>query len=113
MLNMQQNEKQLNVQGNVECAKKSRHPKKTFIAQHGLNTFDETSVQSHNVGLMAYTCSECVALMFKGGKSDRTPEDSLSAKFTLCCSYGDIKLPPIKEPPEILKKLLTGNTKKD
>ena len=32
MLNMQQNEKQLNVQGNVECANKSRHPKKTFIA---------------------------------------------------------------------------------
>ena len=71
MLNMQQNEKQFNSQGNVECTKKPRNLKKTFIAQHGLDTFDETSVQSHNIRLMVHTCSECGALMFKGEKSDK------------------------------------------
>ena len=76
---------------------KSRQSRKMLIAQHGLSTFDETSVKPHDVGNMAYTCSECGALMFKDEKSDQLPSgDNKSAKCSLCCSYGNIKLPPIK-----------------
>ena len=79
-----------------------------------MSTFDESSVESHDVGHMAYTCSECGASMFKDEKSDKTPtDDNPSAKFSLCCSYGEIKLLPIKEPPQKLKCLLTGNSKRD
>ena len=52
---------------------------------------------------MNFTCSECNALLFKGECN----------RESLCCSKGTIKLPPIKEPPEHLKSLLTGNTQRD
>ena len=75
-------------------------------------TFDETSVQTHDIGCMAYTCSQCRAHMFKNENSDKTVSaNNPSAKFSLCYSYGKIKLPPIKEPPGKLKCLLTGNSK--
>ena len=93
---------------------KSRQKGKKLIAHHDLRTFDETCVQTHNVGQMKYSCSECGALMFKDEKSDRSVSDSNpSAKFSLCCSYGKVKLPPIKDPAEKLKCFLTGSTKKD
>ena len=50
--------------------------------------------------------------MFK----DESHNGSLSsgnATFSLCCANGQIKLPPIKEPPEKLKSLLIGNNKKE
>lgn len=67
----------------VDYKWESSHPgRKIFIAQHGLSTFDETSVKPHNVGHMTYTCSECGALMFKEEKSDKSvSNDRLSAKF--------------------------------
>ena len=114
MLNMQQNELTAHRQGNAEYKRKSRQPKKTLIARHGLSTFDETGVHPHDIKQMIYTCSECGAVMFKDEKSDKTPSvDDTSVKFSLCCSNGGVKLPPIKEPLEVLKGLLTGNTKRD
>ena len=95
-------------------AENRRKSKKAFIAWHSLSTFDESSVTSHDIGRMVYTCSECGALMYKGEKSDKSlSADNTTAKFALCCSYGDIKLPPIKEPPDELKHILSGNTKSD
>ena len=44
--------------------------------------------------------------MFKG-------ENHTGQWFSLCCSRGEVKLPPIKDPLEILKKLLTGNSQRD
>ena len=52
---------------------------------------------------MSLTCSECEAILIRGEKT----------RESLCCSQGSIKLPPLKECPEKLKHLLTGNTKKD
>ena len=86
----------------------------TFIARHDLDTFNEATVSTHDIGNMAYTCSECSVLMFKAEKSDQSVSTvNPRAKFSLCCSYGTVKLPPTKEPPEKLKCLLIGNTKRD
>ena len=83
-----------------------------YIALHSSDTFDETSVYTHDIGHMAYTCSECGPLMFKDKKSDcKVSSNKAKVKFSLCCSYGGIKLLPIKEPPEKLKCLLTKSTK--
>ena len=85
-----------------------------FVARKGLDNFDENSIAYENVGSMSYACSQCGALMFKGEKSGGSLSGEYpTAKFSLCCSNGEIKLPLIKEPPEKLKCLLTGNTKKD
>ena len=60
---------------------------------------------------MKSSCHECGALMFEQEKCDPVPGNTFQKTFSLCCAYGAIKLPPIKEPPEKLKSLLTGNTK--
>ena len=44
--------------------------------------------------------------MFKG-------ENHTGQQFSLCRSRGKVKLPPIKDSPEILKKLLPGNSQRD
>ena len=90
-----------------------RKDKCTFIARQGLSVFNETSLKHHSVGCMTYNCSACAALMFKEEqKRGSLSENNYTAKFSLCCAYGDIKPLPIKEPPEKLKALLTNNTSK-
>ena len=104
-------------QKDAACKRKAYAQKKKpqlFLARKGLDNFDESSIAYENVGSMSFTCSQCGALMFKGEKSGGSLSgENPTAKFSLCCSNGEIKLPPIKEPPEKLKCLLTGNTKKD
>ena len=81
-----------------------------FIGRHNLETFDESSVKYHEIGPMKYICCDCGALLFKG--ENHTGRLSSSATFGLCCSKGAIKLPPIKDPPQKLKNLFTGNSQK-
>ena len=90
------------IQRNYIKSKQQRFSK-TCIARKGLDCFDEHSVDIHTVGNMSLTCSEYKAILFKGE----------NMRELLCCSQGSIKLPPLKEPPEKLKNLLTGNTTKD
>ena len=88
--------------------------KKDFVARKNLDDFDENLVAYENIGGMKYTCDKCGACMFKGEKTAGSfSTANPTAKFSLCCSNGEIQLPPTKEPPEKLKKLLTGNTKRD
>ena len=115
-LNTTQNREQLITvtERGSQCKRKSRKPKKIFIPHHGLNTFNKESVKCHDIGQMAYKFSGCGAVMFKDEKSDSSPSaNNPNVKFSLCCSYGNVKLPPIKEPLEKLKHLLTGNTQRD
>ena len=86
----------------------------TFIARKSLDIFDESTVAYESIGRMTYTCQKCGALMFKGEKTEGSlSTENPTAKFSLCCSNGEIKLLPVKEPPETLKHLLTGNTKRE
>ena len=78
-----------------------------YIDWQGLEYFDETKVSLQTVGPMNYVCSECGAFMFKGEKSSRS---LITANKT--ASFA-IRVPPLKEPPEILKTLLTSNTNRD
>ncbi|CAN6985587.1 unnamed protein product, partial [Brassica oleracea var. botrytis] len=53
--------------------------------------------------IVEYT--KCGALMWTSestGKDSRTGEPT----FTICCNHGQIKLPPIKQPPALLEELL-------
>ena len=58
---------------------------------------------------MTHQCSACGALVFKGEQS-RSSSKVTKGAFPLCCSCGDVKIPPVMEPPNILKTLLTGST---
>ena len=104
---------------NAKRQKKSRAEKyeqqrklQLFTVRQDLVSFNESTVKCHDIGRMVHKCSECNAYMFKG----ETHTGSLSkneAKFSLCCSKGAIKLPPINELPSKLQELLSGNRKCD
>ena len=52
--------------------------------------------------------------MFKGEKHNgKLVENQPTATFSLCCSDGNVKIPPIKDPPQLLQTLLTGKTHRD
>ena len=58
-------------------------------------------------------CSTCGAFMFKDEKHIGKLTQSDTVTFSGCCGNGNFKLPPIKNPPALLKELLTGNTPRD
>ena len=104
----QQRQKETATRKNCQTKKKM-----VFIARQALDCFNENNVECHSVGKMAYKCVECNALMFKEEKSNGSLRNESNAKFSLCCSYDAVKLPPIKEPPQIIKDLLIGTSRRD
>ena len=91
-----------------------KRQKDVFITRKSLDTFDELTVDTQDVGDMNHICSACGALMFKGEKHyGKLVENQPTATFSLCCSEGNVKLPPIKDPPQLLQSLLTGKTHRD
>ena len=88
--------------------------KKTFIGRDNLETFEECTVDTQDVGSMNNICAACGALMFKDETHcGKLTENRPTATFNSCCANGNIILPPIKDPPELLKRLLQGNTARD
>ena len=47
--------------------------------------------------------------MFKDEKHVGKLSQSDTITFSACCGNGNIKLPPLKDPPDLLENLLTGN----
>ena len=106
----QHKRKRAESQRNYKKAKK-QCTGKMYIAWQSLDEFCENSVECEDEGRMPYICSACGALMFKGEQS----KGSVAQKgtFSFCCSHGDVKIPPVKEPPSLLKDFLTGGTQRD
>ena len=48
--------------------------------------------------------------MFKDEKHVGKLTQRHTITFSACCGNGNIRLPPLKDPPQLLKYLLTGNT---
>ena len=72
--------------------------------------FDDITISEHTIGNMEYACGKCSALMFKDEQHKQINKDSNSMCYSLCCSYGSVEVPPVSEPPNLLRTLLTGNT---
>ena len=81
------------------------------IARQNLEVFNKTTVNGHDVGSMDIY-SACGALMFKDEKHVGKLNQSDTITFSACCGNWNIKLPPLKDPPDLLKNL-TGNTQRD
>ncbi|KAG7586074.1 P-loop containing nucleoside triphosphate hydrolase [Arabidopsis thaliana x Arabidopsis arenosa] len=54
-----------------------------------------------------YSCKYCGALMWHAERINKRLKTT-DPTFTLCCGQGSVKLPFLKESPELIKKLLTG-----
>ncbi|XP_048622867.1 uncharacterized protein LOC106448487 [Brassica napus] len=61
-------------------------------------------------GDATYTCSYCGAIMWFGERLNRRLKTP-NPKFSLCCMQGQVQLPLLKQPPEVLKNLLIGDDK--
>ena len=75
-----------------------------------IDDFDEQVVIENNIGKMEYVCGECGALMFKDEVHRYIQKGSDEMCFSMCCSYGHVKVSPVSEPPNLLKTLLLGNS---
>ncbi|CAF1924320.1 unnamed protein product, partial [Brassica napus] len=50
-------------------------------------------------------CPSCGALVWQSESTGRDPRTK-ELRFTICCNQGEIKLPPMRQPPPVLEKLL-------
>ena len=80
------------------------------IARQNLQVFNESTVNVYNVRSLDNICFACGAFMFKDEKHIGKLSQTDTVTFSICCANGNIKVPPIKNPPDLLKDLLTGNT---
>ncbi|CAG8458023.1 13077_t:CDS:2, partial [Cetraspora pellucida] len=56
---------------------------------------------------MNYPCSYCGALKWIDERC--AASSKCTPIFSICCTHGKVLLPPLQEPPALLKELLTNN----
>ncbi|KAG7532765.1 Nucleic acid-binding OB-fold [Arabidopsis thaliana x Arabidopsis arenosa] len=81
--------------------------------KRGRPRLDKTKNQKKNTGYLdhgdaTYKCKYCGALMWFAERI-RKKETGKDPVFTLCCGQGSVKLPFLKESPELIKRLLSGD----
>lgn len=57
-----------------------------------------------------WSCSHCGAIMWYGERIHKR-RNSKKPSFTLCCMNGQVTLPLLKSPPDVLTRLLEGEDK--
>ncbi|CAA7032657.1 unnamed protein product [Microthlaspi erraticum] len=72
------------------------------------NTEEKDKIVYNDEGDMNYKCQYCNAKFWYGERLNRKRRTK-NPTFSLCCSQGQVKLPPLKEPPEAIKKLIYGS----
>ena len=83
------------------AARKNRKKKKEFV---GWSNIDEKNpVERHILPNLTEKCIDCGAKMFPWERNKKKNNEDKT--FSLCCSYGAIKLTPFKDPSPQLKKL--------
>lgn len=85
--------------------------RKTSTAFGSLNDYYLT--KSHlparnDIGKMEFICLNCSSLMWKHELHNGSL--GINATFSTCCMQGKILLPPLHEPPDILKNFLTDDS---
>ena len=56
------------------------------------------------------TCGKCCALVFQDEQHKNINKKSKDVSYSLCCSYDSVQVPPVSEPPALLRTLLSGNS---
>ena len=70
-------------------------------------------VQRLDIGTMSHICQHCNARLWtwEGKNGLRTSLNATTVQFSLCCREGNVRLPPIPNPPPYLWHLLTEDTR--
>ena len=85
-----------------------RREKHKCLGLAKMEVFHEDAVSEHTVGNMEHICGKC-ALMFWDEQHKNINKISKDVSYLLCCSYGSVQIPPVSEPPGLLRTLLSGN----
>ena len=80
----------------------AKKKKKKSGCYKGWTSYEDFSVVKNKLPNMTEKCIDCGALMFPW---ERWREKAKGKTFSLCCSYGAIRLTPFKDPSPKLKKL--------
>ena len=86
-------------------AKEKKRKLDTYKAWCDPSDDSKPEVGSLSIPKMNMVCSHCNALMFPFEKTSNDKET-----FSLCCGNGNVSLPSITDPPELLQKLLTSKS---
>src|SRR6267154_2351224 len=62
----------------------------------------------HSLGAMSVQCPNCHAMHFKSERL--TKSSNIHPKFGVCCLQGQIQLPSLSNPPDLLHRLLISAT---
>ena len=87
-------------------ATKYRKKIKEYFGWSNIN--EKNSVERHILPNMTDICSDCGASMFPWERSKM--KNNGDKTFSLCCSYGSIKLTPFRDPSPQLKNLFENST---
>ena len=93
-----------------EDGNKHQDTKITYIVLQLSLTIFKKSTAYIDEGDAIYTCTYCGAIMWFGERLNRHLKTK-NPKFSLCCMKGQVQLPLLKQPPEVLKTLLNGDDK--
>ena len=67
----------------------------------------ESYSQRSYLGIREHRCKYCNAIFwFEERNKDKNKHNRRDIIYSNCCKYGQIKIPPFKDPPEFLARLL-------
>ena len=99
-------------QARLDQSNESRAGKRKNCHENMFKLGECENIEPFSVGKMNKVCKECGAYMFAGethkGSLGETSEPG-TATFSLCCSYGKVKIAPLQEMPPVLKSLLKND----
>ncbi|CAF1855858.1 hypothetical protein Bca4012_031958 [Brassica carinata] len=98
-----------NVEVNWDCSSQERTDSESESDDIVVSVNQVTNLKKYNdEGDPTYTCSYCGTIMWYNERVNKR-KNTRTPSFALCCLQGQVQLPLLKEPPEVLKKLLEGN----
>ena len=103
-----QNELQKQIQRMMQAQdRRKRRKAKTikqpqFALENGIERFDTNVTKLYYIGGTSHECQHCNASLWLGERT--TDSSNAKPEFNQCCQKGSIQLPPMPEPPKILKE---------
>ncbi|KAL0681732.1 hypothetical protein Bca4012_048579 [Brassica carinata] len=98
--------------GEKTCSNKHQRKRKAMFSKETVSKMTGRSISIAYIdeGDPTYSCCHCGAIMWYGERINKR-RNARTPTFTLCCMQGQVKLPLLQDPPDVLKRLLEGDDK--
>jgi hypothetical protein len=82
------------------------------FTQDYIQHLKQTYINRSYLGTPKYSCKYCNAVFWESEKNKCYRRKNKELMYSNCCRYGQIKIPPFKEPPKFLATLLYNSENK-